>query len=231
MGNSMTHSCTVILRRTVPYLLIVLSILLPLAHVPAAFAADQRANPVPMPLDYAQPGGHFFTQANGAPLGQNPLGFAVEDAVGMSFWSGYQQIGGVPVLGYPISSRFLLDGSVVQGTQRALLQWQPASNSVALVNVFDRLHDLGRDGWLQSQFQVPPPIKLDEQGKVFAQIVQGRLALLDANPAIKARYYAAADPVGLFGLPTSTPIDFGPVVVLRAQRVVFQFWKVATPWA
>jgi hypothetical protein len=33
------------------------------------------------------------------------------------------------------------------------------------------------------------------------------------------------------GLPTSEVTDYPNVQVLRAQRVVFQYWKVAVPWA
>jgi hypothetical protein len=182
-------------------------------------------------LDYAVPDGHFFTQANGAPLGKSPTGFLLADDGGIGFWQGYQQLGGVGMLGYPISGRFQQAGFVAQATQRGILQWQPRTSSVALTNVFDQLHDAGKDAWLQSTFQVPKPLVLDEKGQTFAQVLQHRLTLLDANPAIKARYLAAANAVQLYGLPTSAPVDFGPMIAVRFQRVVMQQWKVAEPWA
>jgi hypothetical protein len=204
-----------------------------LADGAAATAPALAAAPVAIAsaLDYDLPDGHFFTQANGSPLGKSSTGFLLADDGGIGLWKGYEQLGGVGLLGYPISGRFLQAGFVAQATQRGILQWQPASSSVALANVFDQLHDAGKDAWLEATYQVPPPTTLPEKGLSFAQVTQQRLALLDANPAIKARYLATPDAVQVYGLPTSGPVDFGPLVALRAQRVVFQYWKVAEPWA
>jgi N-acetylmuramoyl-L-alanine amidase len=63
------------------------------------------------------------------------------------------------------------------------------------------------------------------------EIVKGRLALLDANPAIKARYLAAPDPITLYGLPASYVQDMGNHYAIRLQRAVIQQWKVDVPWA
>src|SRR5205823_9204700 len=62
-------------------------------------------------------------------------------------------------------------------------------------------------------------------------VVKGRLAFLDANPAIKARYFAAADPVSIYGLPPSHVEDMGNHYAIRLQRAVIQQWKVDVPWA
>lgn len=182
-------------------------------------------------LDYALPDGHFFTQANGSPLGKSATGFLLADDGGIDFWQGYQRLGGVGLLGYPISGRFEQAGFVAQATQRGILQWQPKTSSVVLTNIFDQLHDAGKDAWLQSTYQVPPPVTLNEKGQTFTQVAQHRLALLNGNPAIKARYLATPDAVDLYGLPTSAPVDFGPMIAVRFQRVVMQDWKVAEPWA
>ena len=43
-------------------------------------------------------------------------------------------------VGYPASRRFQWEGFTVQVFQRVIFQWHADSNSVAYVNVFDRLH-------------------------------------------------------------------------------------------
>ena len=62
-------------------------------------------------------------------------------------------------------------------------------------------------------------------------IVKGRLGFLDANPAIKGRYFAVADPLTLYGLPASRVEDMGNHFAIRLQRAVIQQWKVDVPWA
>ncbi|HEX5414571.1 MAG TPA: hypothetical protein VFZ25_02820, partial [Chloroflexota bacterium] len=52
-------------------------------------------------LDWAIPNGHFYTQANGYPLGRSPMGYAIVDDAQARFWTGFQHLGGVPRLGYP----------------------------------------------------------------------------------------------------------------------------------
>jgi hypothetical protein len=184
----------------------------------AAFAAD----------DYDVAGGHFFTQTGGG----SGKGYTVTDDGTAKFWSEFQRLGGVAAVGYPASRRFSWDGFTVQVFQRVIFQWHADSQSVAYVNVFDRLSDLGKDDWLLSVKQTPKRIQLDEQGKTWDQVVAGRRALLDAAPAIKAKYYAVVgDPIQANGLPTSAVTDMGNNYSLRAQRVVFQLWKQDVPWA
>ena len=62
-------------------------------------------------------------------------------------------------------------------------------------------------------------------------IAERRLALLDDNLAIRERYYAAPDPLLLYGLPTSRVEDMGDHYAIRTQRAVFQQWKEDVPWA
>src|SRR5690348_8937241 len=69
------------------------------------------------------PAGHFYPQANGG--AGDDYGFRVSDEGGIGFWSEYQRLGGPAMLGYPISRRFMLDGYMVQGTQKVILQWRP----------------------------------------------------------------------------------------------------------
>jgi hypothetical protein len=93
------------------------------------------------------------------------------------------------------------------------------------VNVFDRLHDLGKDDWLLAARQTPRhDPTLGDLG--------ARLALLDERPAIKAKFNAVVgDPLQANGAPTSRVQDMGNHYALRAQRVVFQEWKEDVPWA
>lgn len=181
------------------------------------------------PADYAISGGWFYTQTSNAP---GISGYAVTDTATARFYSEFQRLGGVDVVGYPISNRFSWDGFETQAFQRLILQWHPDTGSVQFVNVFDRMHEAGQDTWLFEEKQVPRQASYNDLGKEFSQVVAERLALLDDNPAIKQVYFSApADPVAFNGLPTAPIQDLGNVIVLRAQRVVLQQWKVNTPWA
>lgn len=185
--------------------------------------------------DYDIPGGHFYTQAAG-PQAVMGTGFAILD-LGLddrgqiiNFWSEFKRLGGVSALGYPASNRFILDGFVTQATQRVLMQWRPEVHQVYFVNVFDKLHDLGLDSQLQTKYQVPPPVNVNDVGKPFSQVVAERQAYLNANPAIKQKYFSMSDPLQLNGLPTSQVTDAGGVFdIIRSQRIVIQYWKKSLP--
>jgi hypothetical protein len=184
----------------------------------AALAAD----------DWDIPGGHFFAQTGGG-AGK---GYSVTDDGSIRFWSEFKRFGGVNAVGYPASRRFTWEGFTIQVFQRVIFQWHPDTGTVSFVNTFDRLHDLGKDDWLLSAKQTPKPTPFDEQGKTWDQIVAGRLAVLDASPAIKAKYNGVVgDPIQSNGLPTSTVTDMGNHLAVRAQRVEFQLWKQDVPWA
>lgn len=204
----------------------------PAAVPPAAIAAAApapavQAKPAPGAAEWAIPGGHFYTQTGG---GQG--GFAVVDDGQARFWSEFRRLGGVQALGYPISRRFVHDGFVTQAFQKALLQWRPAEGRVALINVFDELSRAGKDGELAARFQTPPPLPAGWDGeRSFAQIVAHRQVLLNANPALKRRYFNVADPLTFFGLPTSEVTDQGSHFAIRLQRAVLQQWKSDVPWA
>ena len=75
---------------------------------------------------------------------------------------------------------------------------------VYFVNVFDKLHDQGKDSILQSQFQIPAQLDASfDAGKTPEQSQAARLALLDAEPAIAARYGKGQAAILYNGLPTS----------------------------
>jgi hypothetical protein len=183
------------------------------------------------PTDYALSTGHFFTQASGLASGRDPSGFALTDADGITFWHAFRQLGGITAVGYPASQRFTLDGFVVQATQKVILQWRPNEHRVSLVNVFDRLHDAGQDGWLAVARQTPAPFDTAaDTGLPWPTVVQRHLGFLDAYPALKARFLAEPDWLDRFGLPMAIA-DYPTVTVVRAQRAVLQQWKIDVPWA
>jgi hypothetical protein len=179
-------------------------------------------------LDWDVPGGHFFTQAGGG----TGRGYVVSDEDGVAFWTAFQTLGGVPVVGYPVSQRFSHRGFVTQAMQKAVFQWRPESGSVAFVNVFDDLSGAGKDDWLLEVRSTPRPAPFpDEAGKPFGEVSRIRQAALNARPAMRAIYFAANDPVLQYGLPTSRIEDMGNHYAIRLQRAVIQEWKIDVPWA
>jgi hypothetical protein len=193
--------------------------------LPAALPGGAGAQQGP---DWDISGGHFFTQTGGA-AGK---GYAVTDADGVGFWSAFQQLGGVEVVGYPVSQRFSHGGFVTQAMQKAVFQWRPDSKSVAFVNVFDDLAGAGKDQFLLDVRQTPKGVPFpSEAGKPFDEVVKIRQAALDARPAMKAMYFAAKDPILQYGLPTSQITDMGNHYAIRLQRAVIQEWKQDVPWA
>lgn len=182
----------------------------------------------PGQADFALPNGHFYRQANGQG-GAGATGYAITDDAGQGFWTSFQRLGGVAVLGYPASRRYAQGGFTYQATQREVLQWNPAAGGVVFANVFDELAAAGKDGWLQSARMTPPSRDWSsDRGKSWAAVVQAHLAILDADPAIKAKYLADPDWLDHYGLPMALQ-DMGPAVVMRGQRAVIQHWKVDAP--
>ncbi|HEY3081244.1 MAG TPA: M1 family metallopeptidase [Chloroflexota bacterium] len=204
----------------------------PAANPPAATAPGDGAD---WPID----GGRFFTQTNG---GQAGRGYRVTNANGLRFWDEFQRLGGVAGLGYPASRRFVWEGFTVQVFQKAILQWRPeAVSSTApgghpagqayFVNVLDRLGAAGRDEWLLAARMTPRPFDTSaDDGLAWPAVVARHQAMLAADPAIRAAYFADPDPVARFGLPLSHA-DMGNAYVVRCQRAVFQRWKEDVPWA
>ncbi len=178
--------------------------------------------------DYDVPGGHFYTQANGD---GSANGYAIVDDAGGPFWTWFKRYGGVAVIGYPNTNRFLLDGYLVQGTQRAVLQWHPESQTMAFMNVLDYLHTHGLDSVGDATYQIPPQVDnaSAEAGFTFDQSRAVRESWLDANPTLKKYYLSDPYRIDHFGLPTSRLVDYGPFVAVRMQRAAFQVWKADGP--
>ncbi|MBA3532641.1 MAG: class F sortase [Ardenticatenales bacterium] len=168
----------------------------------------------------------FFTETGG---GQG--GFAVCDDGAARFRTAFQRWG-LQRVGYPISRRYERDGFVTQAFQKAIMQWRPESGSVVLVNIFDDLSRAALDQPLAERYQTPVPLPAGWDGEIpFAQVVQKRQALLASRPALSRAYFAAADPLTFFGLPTSEVTDMGNHYAIRLQRTVLQEWKEDVPWA
>ena len=193
----------------------------------------QPADPVSTDADWPITAGHFFGQA-GDGLGS---GFAVVDDDKARFWTEFQRLGGWRELGYPATRRFTWHGVLSQATQRAVLQWSAVTGQVEPANVLDLMHEQGLDDDLLQRYQIPPPTDVVEAGLPYETIAARRLEWLDARPAIKKKYCEApggADPLVLWGLPTSTATNVGnvgTVYVVRTQRAAFQEWVDGAPWA
>lgn len=218
-----------------------------LAHSPAAVIDPKMGSPetpelhAPLlrpsaqALDFALPNGRFFKQANGQG-GAGDTGYPVVNSMifanNVRFFDEFQRLGGVPLVGFPASRTFVLDGFVTQVNQKALFQWRPEVDQVFFINVFDILHDRGFDPFLLAFRSVPPQLPTSfDAGKTIEQIVNDRLALLNANPSIRSTYFSVDDPLLRFGLPTSRVEDMGNHFAIRLQRAVLQQWKVNVPWA
>lgn len=199
--------------------------------VPAGETLLQIGSQAAKPADYDVPNGHFFSQTNGRGK-DSPSGFSVTDEGGVPLWSGFKALGGVDVLGYPVTRRFEMDGFTVQAFQKAVLQWRPEQKSFAFLNTFDVLHDRGRDDWLQTYRQTPPPADTSaDAGLPFDRVQARHVAMLDkVPPPLKAAFLADPNWLDHYGLPLASQ-EWPDSVVVRAQRATLQFWKVAVPWA
>ena len=185
------------------------------------------------PRDLDIPGGHFYTQTSGRTDREPAQGYAITDADGIPFWTFFRQHGGVDVLGYPISQRFLWDGYVCQATQRAVMQWDPATHQLQLVNIFDYLSDAGKDDWLLAAHIAPRPQRTPEESAPlpFLVLAHYRFRWLYTDPSIFHRYFSTPSYYTIYGLPTSPIVDMGPYYAARFQRAVLYHWKERVPWA
>lgn len=182
--------------------------------------------------DFPVPQGHFYTQARGQDA-DSLTGYTISDADGIPFWSEYKRLGGIRALGYPASKRFIWNGWAAQVVQNGILIWHPedAPPRAELAHVLDDLSSAGYDDWLREFKAIPAPFDPhEEEGMDYAAVQARRLKFLDGNPQVKQRFLAERNWLDLYGLPVS--FDESPQAwVLRAQRAVFQFWKVDVPWA
>jgi len=184
--------------------------------------------------DFDVSAGHFFSQTNGTTQGPPGGGFVISDAAGIPFWTFFQQEGGVATLGYPISQRFVWDGFVCQATQRGILQWNAANQTVQLANIFDYFAQNGKDGWLESARLAPPAQTTPEEASgpplSFVMLAHYRFRWLYSDSAIFHRYFSTPNYYAVYGLPTSPVVDLGAYQAVRFQRAVIYHWKTKMPW-
>ena len=178
------------------------------------------------PPDYPIDNGHFYTQVvpqSGRTAGS---GFSLTNEGGIPFWDAFQGLGGVAVLGYPCSRRFIWHGHVCQVTQKAVLQWDPRRKEVQLVNVMDYLSAAGMDGWLESEESVPrPAAEVSGSSIDWDGVVKSHYALLDNAPITRSFYFSSTNRQALLGLPRSRPQEFETRYSVRFQRGVLYVWK------
>lgn len=196
-----------------------------------AFTALPAASTEAASTDFGLVNGRFYTQT-ATQRDFETRGYAITNADSIPFWSTYQRLGGVDILGYPISRRFIWDGYICQALQRGVLQWHADTGQVQLVNTMDHLTDLGKDDYFARERHVPLPalVTLQHDGTVDS-ITSVRLGWLDNAPAMRTFFARAADPVATFGLPSSPMADVGPAMAMRFQRAVMYQWKNDFPWA
>ena len=181
--------------------------------------------------DYQIAGGWFYTQTGGDT--PDPFdGYAVVDDPQARFWTAFVDLGGVQAVGYPVTQRFNWDGFVTQVFQKAAFQWRADTGKVEFINVFDDLNRLGFDDALEARL-IPGQEQFQEAGLDFDEITARRIALLDAEPALRARYESVGDPLRWFGLPQSQVREYsnGLLRSIRLQRAVLQLWTEDVPWA
>lgn len=214
----------------------------PDTSLPPAQATPASPNPAPATVtgaaDFAitQDGkqiGWFYTQT-----AKDGAGFAVtdqgQDSAGnvRRWWSEFTRLGGVSLLGYPISRPFrAVDGFWYQAFQRGILQWRPDTNTAVLANTLDWLSEAGKDDWARER-ALPKAIRDDGSGGDYSKAVTTRLSWL-TEPEITKRYqqgpdigrpWTQDDSIALYGLPSSKPEKIGPFIIQRFQRIAFQYW-------
>ena len=162
--------------------------------------------------------------------------YEVTNEYGIFFADGYDRLGGVDLLGYPASYRYIGSGGVpTQLTQGAVLRWSgPKSRKVELDIVFERFKQMDLDDWLYHTKGIPRSLDDGVPAGQWARREKVRLTWL-TNEKLKAKYLANPNPekiaswsedqaIRLYGLPMSYPERHGPFISQRFQRVAFQLW-------
>ena len=135
-------------------------------------------------------------------------------------------------LGYPISQRWTDGPFTLQAFQKVILQWDPGERRMNFYNTLDALAN--RYPEVALPFVPVHQVLEADAGADFGTVTRNHLALLEENPAIKARFLAEPDWLNLYGLPIryeEREVEGNPqgVQLLRTQRTVFAVWNVAAP--
>ncbi len=200
--------------------------------------AAVAAGPPAATLEVALPNGRHFQQTSDyVGLGFDIIDLPTTPVGAAPFWSAVEARGGPALLGYPLSRAFVgRDQCIYQILQRVILQ-ACGAGQVQFANTFELLEQAGKDEWLAAFHSIPPPITSDGSTSL-QHAIEIRLGWL-TNPALRAAYlepphgevaaWSQADAVNLYGLPMSRPVDHGPFVSQRFQRIALQWWKAAGP--
>ncbi len=144
-----------------------------------------------LPDDWAIPGGWFFRQGARAEYREVCLGYSVVDDAQAAMWTEFYRHGGVKVMGYPISRRYIGPGGYIQqGFEFAVLQWRPEENRGVPALIFEQFHaasrlpDIDFDSDLRF-YGIPEPVSPPPGG--YADEAAIRQSWL-TNPQIMARY-------------------------------------------
>ena len=107
------------------------------------------------------------------------------------------------------------------------------AGQVQFANTFELLEQAGKDEWLAAVHNVPPPI-IQDGSTSLQHAIEIRLGWL-TNAALREAYlrppngeveaWSLADAINLYGLPMSHPVDYGPFISQRFQRIALQWWK------
>jgi hypothetical protein len=181
---------------------------------------------------YSQTTGQFPTLSNAV------LTLPCFDVVNESEWYGvvpflaeFRRVGGIAALGYPLTRAITFEGKPTQFFQKGVLQWQPATQAFEYLNVLDILSAKGFDSVLATKYLIPPPADSSaDAGLEWEEVVARHVALMDNAPAIAAFVLGTPNWLERYGLPMSIQ-DYGDVVVVRAQRAAFQWWRIDTHFA
>ena len=146
----------------------------------------------------------------------------------------FQSIGGESTWGKAISRSWIDElGRINQAFEKGILQLSADGKggfSVEFANIFDILHDLGKDEWLKNYRQVPPAQSWSsDKGKTWPETIQAHLTITDSYPALRAFIEANPDWINQYGLPVAIE-DYGPWVSLRMQRANLQLLKTDLPY-
>lgn len=172
--------------------------------------------------DWDISGGHYYTQT-----GRNLGGFRVTNEGGIAFWNEFQRLGGLELLGYPVSNRYFFEGTFMQAFQKAILKWDAESGGVKFYPVLEQISLLVGDEWLY-QRSVPTAV-------VFFEDEEESLTLLDSFPSIKEKFFA--NPFGEepypywrehYGYPSGSN-EYNAFIALRTSNALFQLWTVDIP--
>ena len=175
-------------------------------------------------------GGCLFTNTGGDTPDPND-GYAVTNADGVPMWDFVREIE-TEAIGYPISQRWLDGPFTLQAFQKVVLQWDPAQLRMNYYNTLDVLAN--RYPHIELPNVPAHQVLAADEGADFETVKSTHLAILDANPAIKARFLGEPDWLNLYGLPIryeEREVDGNPqgLQLLRAQRAVFAVWNVLAP--